>query len=94
MFSGEIGSGEHRTQLPGRLEAGRWLSTRLHDPSIKTQSKQRCLPLIFLGPSHAFGRRAHLSFRGRRHGGVKLVQSACGEARRSLRDKHEEVADE
>ena len=53
MFSGEVGSREHRTQLPGRLEAGRWRrwrSTRLHDPSIKTQSRQRRLPLVFLAP--------------------------------------------
>src|SRR5262249_54095592 len=28
-------SGEHRTQLPGRLEAGRRRSTRLHAASIK-----------------------------------------------------------
>jgi len=81
MFSGEVGSREHRTQLPGRLEAGRWRSTRLHDPSIKTQSKQRRLPLIFLGLLHAFGRRTHLSFRGRRDGGVKVLRSACGEGR-------------
>jgi hypothetical protein len=71
MFSGEIGSLQPRTSYAvartiGSREMG---CTRLHDASIKTQSKQRRLPLIFLGLLHAFGRRTHLSFRGRRHGG-------------------------
>src|SRR5579864_8307964 len=56
----------------------------------RTKHNQNNDICAFLGPCHAFGRATHLSLRGRRHGGVKLVQSACGEPRRSLRDKHEE----
>jgi hypothetical protein len=71
MFSGEIGSLQPRTTYAvartiGSREMG---CTRLHDASIKTQSKQRRLPLIVLGLS--VGRCTHLSFRGRRHGGCE-----------------------
>ena len=71
MFSGEIGSLQPRTSYAvartiGSREMG---CTRLHDASIKTQSKQRRLPLIVLGLS--VGRCTHLSFRGCRHGGCE-----------------------
>jgi hypothetical protein len=51
MFSGQIGSlsREHRTQLPARLEAGRWRSTRLRDPPITTQSEQHSTDIIQCG---------------------------------------------
>jgi hypothetical protein len=73
MFSGEIGSLQPRTSyavartIGSREMAQHSAARRIDQNTIKTTTFAAHLSCLL----HAFGRRTHLSFRGRRHGGCE-----------------------
>ena len=73
MFSGEIGSLQPRTSyavartIGSREMAQHAPPSRIDQTTIKTTTFAAHLSCLL----HAFGRRTHLSFRGRRHGGCE-----------------------